>query len=227
LRAPWSEVTKVCLTPPPEPAGTRPNGENCRVQSILPLGDIADTAWFVTRYRRSVRFRSEGVVDSISYDELALVGRPPGSGDGVFRWHLRRERDIEFLDSVTVTPGAAGVFLEFQVCLNGTGGCSREYLLHRGGRWQPVAQPYVAALARHLPAGYQLHKGQRLDLRTLRGVWPVAQPGDANCCPSYEIAFRVRLRGSTVELESVAPLRVIPGPPDAGSSPIRSGGPRG
>lgn len=213
LHAPWSQVTTACLTPSPRPTGTRPEGGGCRVESTLPLGELADTTWFTARYRRSVHFRSEEAVDSIIYDELVVVGRAHGTGQGLLRRHVRRERDIEVLDSVTWTSSPAGVFLEVPGCLTGTGGCSREYLLYRAGRWEPVAQPYVAALARLLPPGHRLHTGQQLDLRTLQGVWPVAKPGNANCCPSYEVAFRVHLRGSTLELETVAPLRAVAQPP--------------
>jgi hypothetical protein len=99
------------------------------------------------------------------------------------------------------------VYLEIGVCLNGTGGCGHDYLHFDGARWRPLRQPFSRDLQARLPPDHWLHQGRRLDLETLTGVWPVAAPGDASCCPSLELPFAVRLAGDSLVLHRAGPLR--------------------
>ena len=208
----WSELGRRCLSPPPR--ANRADSlslRRCHVLRTETLGATDDTTWTMARYLDTVItvFRSTVAEppDTVVYDDVILAGRRGNEELTVIRWHARRDRSIEFLDTLIWRSTAHGTFLEIQNCLNGTGGCSMEYLHRRAGRWRPMSQPFLADLARRLPPSYSLHKGRRIDLATLSGTAPVALPTDGNCCPSYEIAFQLRLRGDALELVSATPPR--------------------
>ena len=207
----WSELTRNCHTPPARTGVADSIVRRCHEVTMSTLGETADSVWAVVRYRDTVvtllRTPSGDFPDTIIYDDVILAGRRAADPRGVIRWHGRRDRSIEFLDAALWRSTPHGTFLEIVFCLNGTGGCAMEYLHHRAGRWRPITQPFITQLQGRLPASYSLHKGQRVDLATLSGIWPVAQRGDGNCCPSYEISFQLRLRGDSLELLSTGPLR--------------------
>jgi hypothetical protein len=135
----------------------------------------------------------------------------PGAPDALLAWHVVRDRDVEFLDTLRWIPTSRAAFLELRICLNGTGGCGSEYLRLAAGEWRAVAQPFARDLQARLPHDHGLHTGLRLDLETLTGVWPVAAPGDANCCPSLELPFTLRLAGDSLVLLNARPLRPATG----------------
>jgi len=74
-------------------------------------------------------------------------------------------------------------------------------------RWRALAQPFARDLQARLPPGHWLHKGRHLDLQTLSGIWPVAAPGDPNCCPSLELPFTLALLDDALVLREAGPLR--------------------
>lgn len=212
----WSELTRSCHTPAPRGGVADSIARRCHAVSMSTLGETDDSVWAVVRYRDTVitlmRPPAGDPPDTVIYDDVILAGRRVADQRGVIRWHARRDRSIEFLDTLMWRSTPHGTFLEVQNCLNGTGGCAMEYLHRRAGRWRPITQPFIAQLKNRLPSSYSLHKGQRVDLATLSGMWPVAQPGDGNCCPSYEISFQLRLRGDSLELMNAGPLRQRPPP---------------
>jgi len=145
--------------------------------------------------------------DTLALDELALFARAPAAPDARLVWHLVRDRDFEFLDTLQWVGTSRGVFLDLRICLNGTGGCGNEYLRFDGERWRAVTQPFARDLQARLPPDHRLHKGRWLDVATLTGIWPVAAPGDANCCPSLELPFSLRLVADALVLLDAGPLR--------------------
>lgn len=217
----WSKIQTECVTPAPRPAARDTSRHTCRVISLRRVGSIADTSWFSVRYLRTTLSGDSGATDSAAYDELVLAGRVRTNPEGTVHWHARRDRSIAFLDTLTWTRSPVGVFVEMRICLNGTGGCAYEYLHRLSDSWQPIRQLFIAALERQLPAGYRLHKGQRLNLRTMQGLWPVAREADGNCCPSSQVSFRVQLRGDALDLVSVGAVRPYR-PPNANPS-VRAG----
>jgi hypothetical protein len=207
LRLPWADVTTRCVTPAPNPYTTPASRSACRVEHVTSLGAGEGRTWHVVRYLRELIVRDSAFTDTMPLDELVLVGRAPESADGEVAWRWTSDRRIQFLDTAVTVPTPQGLLLELRVCLNGTGGCGYQYYRLAQGGWRPVIQAFLDDLSSRLPSGHSLHKGRTLDLATLNGVWPVAASGDANCCPSFRIAFRLRLDGDTLRLVDSGPLR--------------------
>ena len=207
-RASWALLATGCASERPR-YFTANESEHCRVMSLRELTVDGDTAWYLARYRRSLRGEIQGQRDSVDYDELLLVARPLGSVNVWLRWQWRRDRSIEFLDTLSWDRTSSGVFLSLTTCLNGTGGCAQHYLHRERGQWVIVRQAFISALANRLPPDHALHKGQRIDLARMEGTWPVARSADGNCCPSLEVSFRLRLKGSVLELAEMSALRPV------------------
>jgi hypothetical protein len=163
----------------------------------------------VVRYLRELIVQDTAWADTLPLDELLLAGHAPGAAEAevVLRWTSDR-REL-FLDTIVAVPTPPGMLMEVTACLNGTGGCAQDYFRLAAGRWRKVTEAYVTDLHARLPADHSLHKGRQFDLATLRGVWPVAAPGDPDCCPSFEIAFRVWLDGDTLRLAEAGALRRV------------------
>jgi len=85
-------------------------------------------------------------------------------------------------------------------CIRGTGGCVEEVLVRGIGGWSDVELAFLDELGEHLPDGYSLHKGRRIDLTTLAFEQPIAGPDDPNCCPSASLVGTVLLDGVTLRL---------------------------
>jgi hypothetical protein len=210
LRVAWADLAARCVTPVANPYVTPVRRSDCRVASVTPLGSGDGRDWHVVRYLRELVVQDTAWADTMPIDELVLAGHAPGAADAEVVLHWTSDRRMLFLDTVVAVPTAQGLLLELTTCLNGTGGCGQGYFRLEAGRWHVVAQAYVNDLRARLSADHSLHKGRRLDLRTLSGVWPVAAAGDPNCCPSFEIAFRVRLDGDTLRLVEAGPVRPVP-----------------
>lgn len=179
----------------------------CQLVGFRPLGTAGGLAWSVARYRRSVVFDDSLDLGTMDLDELALFARAGPAPEERLVWHLVRDRDFEFLDTLRWVATTRDIFLVVTLCLNGTGGCGDEYLRFADGGWRPLEQPFARALQARLPRDHWLHKGRRLDLETLTGIWPVAAPGDGNCCPSLELPFSLELVGDTLLLREAGTLR--------------------
>jgi hypothetical protein len=209
LRAAWANLATRCVTPEANPYATPVRRSGCRVTSVTPLGSGDGRDWHVVRYLRELIVQDTAWADTLPLDELLLAGHAPGAAEAevVLRWTSDR-REL-FLDTIVAVPTPQGMLLELTLCLNGTGGCTEDYFRLVAGWWRKVAQAYSRDLRGRLPADHSLHKGRRLDLATLNGVWLVAGPDDPNCCPSFEIAFRLRLDGDTLRLVEASPMRRV------------------
>jgi hypothetical protein len=94
-----------------------------------------------------------------------------------------------------------GVLLTVIACVNGTGGCSQEFLRqHPDGRWGPVWQIWLD----QLPKGFagRLQHGFRIDPQSLKGDAGFYGPRDPNCCPSQSLHFELALSGDSLALRS-------------------------
>jgi hypothetical protein len=209
-RVAWSDARTRCATTLRTGFVIAAADSSCRVVSLVPLGRAGDDDWYVARYRRAVTLADSFATDTMDLDELVLFAHAPDASDARLAWHLVRDRDYEFLDTLRWVPTSHDLFLSLLICLNGTGGCTEEYLRFDGGRWRTIAQPFARDLQSRLPADHWLHKGRRLNLETLTGVWPVAAPGDGNCCPSLELPFSLRLVNDALILLDAGPLRATP-----------------
>jgi len=209
-RVAWADAGTRCATALRTGFVTPATDSACRVVNLAALGTAGGVEWHAARYRRDAVVADSVAPDTLALDELALFARAPGAPDARLVWHLVRDRDVEFLDTLQWVGTSRGVFLDLRICLNGTGGCGNEYLRLDGDRWRALTQPFARDLQARLPPDHSLHKGRRLDLATLTGIWPVAAPGDANCCPSLELPFALRLVADALVLLDAGPLRPHP-----------------
>jgi hypothetical protein len=191
------DATTACVLPLGEPFELEVRVTGCEVAEVVD----AEEGWVLVHYRRPALV-TEPPETPTWVDQVVLFAVEGDTGELSPRWRYEVERTFSFVSGLAAVRRPEGVVLELLACLNGTGGCLREYLLLRPGRLDVVAQPFVAEMQALLPAGLHLHKGMTLDLATLSGVWPVAAPEDPNCCPSRELAFEVRFVGTALELVS-------------------------
>jgi hypothetical protein len=125
-----------------------------------PLDPDSTAGWMVARYRRTSVFTAEDTTrrpaarDTLTEEEAVLL-EAPGPGRARAVWHARYECDgygvwRSVTPEVAAAP-AATTLLSMMSCLNGTGGCSQEFLQRYGdGRWGPVWQVW----REQLPGGF-------------------------------------------------------------------------
>lgn len=199
-----AEASRTCVTPL-EVGTTAPvRGPTCDVVAIQLIGSREASRMYGVQYRRSALVEWTEPADSVEWDELVLFRSVSGAGALNPVWHIRTERAIEFVSGVKAQPRQDVLLIELLLCLNGTGGCSRNYLVDTAAGLEYVRMRFADELRAQLSEGERLHKGMTLDLETLRGTWPVAELGDANCCPSKVFHYEVRLAGTELILEHAA-----------------------
>ena len=194
---PRGDATTACVLPLGEPFEVEVRVTGCEVAEVV---DVQE-GWVAVHYRRPALV-TEPPETPTWVDQVVLFAVDGATGALGPRWRYEVERTFSFVSGLAAVRRPEGVVLELLACLNGTGGCLREYLLLGPGRLDVVAQPFVAEMQALLPPGLHLHKGMTLDLATLRGIWPVAAPEDPNCCPSRELDYEVRFVGTALELVS-------------------------
>jgi len=171
------------------PRGDSLIASHCEVALFQDLGSGSARGWFSAEYRWVLFTASTG-------DLLRPI------------WHARIETgDHGVWYSVTPELAARGshVLLSVQHCVNGTGGCSQEFLRRSSaGRWTTVWQLWLDQLP-HGMAGRILH-GVRIDVRTLRGEAGFYGSRDSNCCPSEILRLILALHGDSLVLSHHAVL---------------------
>jgi hypothetical protein len=191
-----SEASRTCLTPLELQTTAAVREPACEVEAVRLIGSRGASRMYAVQYRRSALVEWTEPADSVEWDELVLFRSVSEADSLVAVWRIRTDRANEFISGVKAHPRQGILLVEVLLCLNGTGGCSRNYLVDSAAGLEHVGMPFADHLGRQLPEGERLHKGMTLDLETLRGTWPVAVPGDANCCPSkvfdYAVAWTVQ-----------------------------------
>jgi len=222
---PDSEARRYCLRLPTEPPDDRlqaPHGDllratHCEVVEYQPLAPDSVGAWFAARYRWNSLFTAEDPArgpsarDTVTEEEVVvLAASQPGQVRPV--WHQRFETgDYAIWRSVTpelATTSVPSTLLSVMSCVNGTGGCSQEFLQrYPDGHWAPVWQAWLD----QLPTGFtgRILHGVRIDPRTLRGEAGFYGARDANCCPSEVLRVQLGLHGDSLVLRHQA---VVPEP---------------
>jgi len=157
--------------------------------------------WRVARYRRVRPAAGDG--EPTTVEEVVLF---EGAGRVRVRpvWRARFFVDGDLAQWRSVTPrvaaaGPGAVLVAVRYCVNGTGGCSQEFLLRgRDGDWSAVRQAWLD----QLPKGYRgrIRHGFEIDPASLTGMAGFYGDGDANCCPSQELSVTLALRGDALVL---------------------------
>lgn len=211
-----AEVRKRCLKLPVDPPNDRlegPHGdtlvsETCRVAEVRPLGTGALSQWTMARYQWTSIFtaedrsRGEDARDTDAEEEV-VVFYAPDIGQLHPVWHARFETGA-YAAWRSITPelavtAAGTTLLSVMSCVNGTGGCSQEFLQRTGeGRWSGINQVWLD----QLPAGFagRILHGVRIDPTTLRGVAGFYGDHDPNCCPSERLEVDLELEGDALVL---------------------------
>jgi hypothetical protein len=190
------------------PHGTTLISTKCEVVAYHAVEGLAAGGWVTARYRWTSVFTAEDSTrgpaarDMATEEEAVLFDSPQG---GKLRpvWHARFDsgpygvyRSIT-PEVASTTPGS--ILLSVAYCVNGTGGCSQEFLQRRAdGRWSTVRQSWLD----QLPAGFSqriLH-GVRIEPRTLKGEAGFYGRSDPNCCPSQVLRIDLALRGDSLVL---------------------------
>jgi hypothetical protein len=213
-----------CLTLPVDPPDDRlqgPHGDTlvssrCEVIGFTDAGVTRPAKWVIARYSWLSVFTAEDAArgkdarDTAKEEEAVLFEVVPA---GRVRpvWHMRIDTgEYGVWRSVTPEIGAApggGVLLSVMLCVNGTGGCTQDFLhRHADGRWFPVEQTWLD----HLPAGYagRIRHGVRIDVRTLHAEAGFYGDADPNCCPSQVLAADLAIEGDALVLRG--PPRIKP-----------------
>lgn len=208
-----AEAGRICVTPLELRTNADIHDEFCTVEELQQIGARDGTRWYAAQYLRSALVGWAEPADSVEWDELVLLRSESETGSIVPVWHIRTERIYEFVSGVKAQSRHGVLLIEVLLCLNGTGGCSRNYLVDSAGGLGFVSMQFVDELKARLSQGKRLHKGVTLDLETLHGTWPVSGPGDANCCPSEVFDYTVRLDNARLILVN-AVLRPAGEPPE-------------
>jgi hypothetical protein len=213
---PDTQARHRCLVLPVDPPNDRLQGPHsdslvaadCEVVKYQALAAEPAGSWFAAEYRWTSLFTAEDATggptarDTITEDEVVVLAAPqPGRVRPV--WHARFETgDDAIWRSVTpelATTSVPSTLLSVMSCVNGTGGCSQEFLQrYPDGHWAPVWQAWLDQLPTGF-AGRILH-GVRIDPRTLRGEAGFYGARDANCCPSEELRLQLGLQGDSLVL---------------------------
>lgn len=102
------------------------------------------------------------------------------------------ETNVRLAPLSVLTVGDATV-LESQVCMTGTAECGREIATWSPGGVTAIEDHTVAEIRAQLPKGYDLKLNPAIDLAALTGAGKAWAKGDADCCPSGRIQFKLRL----------------------------------
>ena len=177
----------------------------CARLGISSLGVAGGRRWFAALFGRRWLMPASGgaPADTAAESELVLFTADASTRPGRDTlltpvWHYRFEP--EMLASVTprVVSVVGGTLVGIDECVNGTGGCAQNFLLHRGGTWTVVRLAFLDSLNRRFPNA--INHGYHVDLKTLEATAAVYSPEDANCCPSREAEMQLRLRESSLEI---------------------------
>ena len=221
---PATRARQNCLSLPVDAPNDRlqgPHGDSllttrCEVVRYRALGTRSRSGWSSAEYRWVSLFSAEDTTrgpsarDTVAEDEVVLFAAAE-SGRVRPVWHERFETGSHALWR-SVTPQnakfGADILLSIQHCMNGTGGCSQEFLRRSpSGQWTSVRQAWID----QLPPGIagRINHGVRIDVQSLRGEGGLYGPRDPNCCPSELLRVQLGLRGDSLVLRSQT---VVPTP---------------
>lgn len=211
-----TDAKQKCLPLPADPPNERllePHGSvmittSCVVSSYKSLPGTSQHRWTDARYQWISVFTAEdstrgvGARDTVTEEEVVLFEAAPHQRARAI-WHVRYDTGSNGVwRSITpeTAPASQGTtLLSVMSCVNGTGGCSQEFLhLHANGHWFPVRQEWWDQLPKGV-AG-RIQHGVRIDPRTLGGEGGFYGGRDPNCCPSQSVIVDLALRGDSLVL---------------------------
>jgi hypothetical protein len=211
-----TDAKQKCLTLPFDPPNDRlqgPHGSvliitHCIVSAYENLPGTRQHRWTDARYQWISVFTAEdptrgaGARDTVTEEEVVLFEAAPNQRSRAI-WHARYDTGAYgVLSSITpqTAPASQGTtLLSVMSCVNGTGGCSQEFLhLHANEHWFPVRKQWLG----QLPNGFagRIRTGIHIAPRTLRGEGGFYGGRDPNCCPSQSLIVDLALRDDSLVL---------------------------
>ena len=211
---PIARARDKCLVLPPvpedddslSPGGMSGSLRRCEVIEFHPLAEVS--GWTVARYRwTSAKPAGDPSPRSAPSDvktgeEVVLFDAPAPEKVRPI-WHERFATGEDAVwRSVTLegAPARGGsTLLSVMRCVNGTGGCTQEFLRRdRNRTWTGIRQTWLD----QLPSGFwgRIRHGSRIDPHSLRGEAGFYGDGDPNCCPSQTLLLELALRGGSLDL---------------------------
>ncbi|HEY1952504.1 MAG TPA: hypothetical protein VGG76_06835 [Gemmatimonadaceae bacterium] len=222
-----ADARQECLTLPVKPPNDRLQGPHggvlfvtrCAVSAYEHLSSNAQHRWTVARYQWTSVFSTENPTasprerDTTTEEEVVLLDAAPQQRVRAI-WHARYDTGpYGMWRSITpevATTTSGTTLLSVMSCVNGTGGCSQDFLhRHANGEWFPVLQKWM----NQLPRGYagRIKHGVRIEPQSLRGEAGFYGGRDPNCCPSETLVVDLDLRGDSLVLRGYK-LRTNPQP---------------
>ena len=194
------------------PHGDARLSQTCVVRDYRELGRAGQAAYAYGRYRVTSVFSAEDPTrgpearDTVPEEVVVLFRSGEQAAPGVAMWQMRYEIGLygalrSITPQVADTPSALdGFLLRIEECVNGTGGCTQDFLHFRRGVWAAVDEAWWGQLPAHIRSRV-LH-GVHIDARTLHAEAGLYRPDDPNCCPSDLLTAQLRLLGDSLVLES-------------------------
>lgn len=196
--------TRCFSTGAPAPRWDGPAVANCTTSWTL-IGQAQGATLYQGRYSRP----SPESPDARLVTEVLFRGA--GRSPYVMPVHAVEEDEADsFLKSYAVHAVAGRSVIELTSCLNGTGGCSQDFLEFVGGKVMPLAADIEGQVKAVLPAGFTQLKSPVVDLDTLRGEGGAWAKDDPDCCPSYKVVFDVELSGQALRIRGAKVSAVKP-----------------
>jgi hypothetical protein len=183
------------------PRWTEPPIPGC-VVSWSVVGMAQGVTLFEGRYSRP---SPEGTDARIVTEVLFKATEQPGQ---VVPLHaVEEDETYNFLRPYSLYIVANRSLLELNICLNGTGGCGQEFIEFHNGAIRPVIGEIRGQIEALLPPGLTQNKNPHVSLSQLRGQGGAWAKNDPNCCPSYDVAFNVRLVGNRLRVKDIVVTR--------------------
>jgi hypothetical protein len=107
------------------------------------------------------------------------------------------------LDAIRVLTVGGRMVLESRLCMPGTGECARELATWTDGRIDAIDDHTIVEIREQLPKGFELKMNPDIDLVSMSGSGKAWSRKDADCCPSAQIAFTLRLDGGQLHASGV------------------------
>ena len=173
--------------------------QECQVVGVSPLGTAGGRQFFLARYRRTVVVHEESTCET---DE-ALVLESLDEQRSQPVWYDATERKFTFLKDVSLVHSEKHSFLIVEYCVNGTGGCWQSAYLWAQDQWKMLKHDETwDDVYSNMPDGYWTHKSPPIDFHKLRWEQNIATKGDANCCPSGKILWKLQIVNDELSVEN-------------------------
>lgn len=171
---------------------------NCMVTWAL-LGQIGGARLFRGRYAwPSNEIPSLKVVTEVLFQARAASARL----NPVFA--ARDDQENVYVQPLTLHSVSGRTLIEVLECINGTAGCDEAFLEYKAGKVSVIANTVQEQVQQKLPDHLQQWKAPHIDIDKLTGEAGGWREHDSNCCPSFDVSFKLELLGNALHVKSLS-----------------------